>query len=287
MFATPGQRLSGNALAVFEDGRALSSAEMQAVALQLNLAETTFVLPPARGGDARVRIFTPAHEMPFAGHPTLGTAHVVAAARGKDRVVLELDAGDVPVTRAATEGGATRWALSLAGAPRPGRAPYPHSEAARATRAELADALGLSAEDVADEPRWVDVGVAQLIVPLHSVAAVAAARPLPEPFAAHASRPAGVETCAYVWAWDGPQRIVARFFYLERGAVLEDPATGSACANLAGYLALRDAARPLRCEVEQGAAVGRPSRLHLGVDEDGAISVGGDVVEIGDGTIRL
>lgn len=279
VFTVPGQRLSGNALAVFDDARGLSGAEMQALALQLNLAETSFVLPPERGGSARVRIFTPAIEMPFAGHPTLGTAEVVASSLpSATRVVLELDAGDVEVT--ATPSGAHRaWTL------RPARPP--ESWEPTATRAELAEMIGLSSEDVADAPRWVDVGVDQLILPLHSAAAVAAAQPSAELLARHARSIKRSEHGAYVWAFDGPHAIVARFFYLERGAALEDPATGSACSNLAGYLLLRDRARPLGFDVAQGAAVGRPSRLRLDVDEQDRIFVGGEVVEVGRGTITL
>src|ERR1700723_505343 len=100
VFTVEGDRLSGNPLCVFEDGRGLSDAQMQALARQLNLSETTFVLPAtAKGATARVRIFTPTFEMPFAGHPTLGTAQVVRelAAAG-DRVALEMKAGVVEVT---------------------------------------------------------------------------------------------------------------------------------------------------------------------------------------------
>src|SRR5580693_862740 len=111
VFTMPGERLSGNPLCVFEDGRGLSDPQMQALALQLNLSETTFVLPPSRpGATARVRIFTPTFEMPFAGHPTLGTAHVLAGLR--DEVVLELKAGLVPVKR---DGAA--WTLRAAKPP--------------------------------------------------------------------------------------------------------------------------------------------------------------------------
>ena len=96
MFAK--SRLAGNALAVFEDGSALDEAQMQALALQFNLSETTFILPSSKA-TARVRIFTPSFEMPFAGHPTLGTAHVVRSLLGcGDSVTLEMPAGIIPVT---------------------------------------------------------------------------------------------------------------------------------------------------------------------------------------------
>src|SRR5690349_24641224 len=94
VFTVGGDRLSGNPLCVFEDARGLDDAQMQALARQFNLSETTFVLPPTKGGaDARVRIFTPGFEMPFAGHPTLGTAAVIAGATKKSRLTLEMIAG--------------------------------------------------------------------------------------------------------------------------------------------------------------------------------------------------
>src|SRR4029077_1814303 len=111
VFTIDGDRFSGNPLCVFEDARALTDQEMQAIALQFNLSETTFVLPSDRA-TARVRIFTPGFEMPFAGHPTLGTAHVVRALRGGDRLTLEMRAGTVPVV---ADG--DRWTLRAAKPP--------------------------------------------------------------------------------------------------------------------------------------------------------------------------
>src|SRR6185295_6827788 len=127
VFTVDGDPFSGNPLCVFEDARGLSDGQMQALARQMNLSETTFVLPGERG-DARVRIFTPGYEMPFAGHPTLGTASVVAGSR--QRVVLDMKAGLVPVTRTGEA-----WTLRAAKPP----ATRPVS----ATRAELARMVGL------------------------------------------------------------------------------------------------------------------------------------------------
>src|SRR6476659_8827269 len=92
-----GGRLTGNPLCVFEDARGLDDAAMQALARQFNLSETTFILPSEKA-TARVRIFTPSYEMPFAGHPTLGTAHVVRSLHGRDEVTLEMQAGIIPVS---------------------------------------------------------------------------------------------------------------------------------------------------------------------------------------------
>src|SRR5215472_2873881 len=132
VFTAGEDRLSGNPLCVFEDGRGLSDETMQALAGQLNLSETTFVLPPARGGTAHVRIFTPSFEMPFAGHPTLGTAHVVRDLRSAgDRVRLEMIAGLVDVTAQGDT-----WKLETARAP--------ETRALEASTGEIAEALGIS-----------------------------------------------------------------------------------------------------------------------------------------------
>src|SRR5512141_2368549 len=126
--------LGGNPLAVFEDGRGLDDATMQALALQFNLSETTFILPSERA-TARVRIFTPTFEMPFAGHPTLGTAHVVRGLKnGGDSVTLEMTAGVIPV-----EARRDVWML---------QANAPRTRPVSASRAELAAMLGVAESDV-------------------------------------------------------------------------------------------------------------------------------------------
>jgi trans-2,3-dihydro-3-hydroxyanthranilate isomerase len=274
VFTIHGQRLSGNPLCVFEDGRGLDDATMQALARQLNLSETTFLLPPAApGAAARVRIFTPAFEMPFAGHPTLGTAHVVRAlAGGGDRVVLEMKAGLVEVTAQAD-----RWTLRAA---RP-----PATRAPEAGPDRLAAMLGLPSGSVR-RPLWVDTGVEQLVLPLATPARVRAVRPEPGLLQRH-GRQLGGEVMVLAWAPDGPGRVLARFFTVENGVLTEDPATGSACANLGGWHLATGAPRPLSLAVTQGEAVGRPSRLDLTVDAAGGIFVSGGVVELGRGLLWL
>jgi PhzF family phenazine biosynthesis protein len=264
-----GERLSGNPLAVFEDARGLTDAQMQALALQMNLSETTFVLPSDRA-DAQVRIFTPSYEMPFAGHPTLGTASVVAGDGA--RVVLEMKAGLVPVTR---EG--DRFTLQTTGERR--------TRPVEASRAELASMLGLEADAVGDEPRWVSTGVEQLVIPIRTPALVAAARPVPALLERWGFSETRSEAMAYLVA-EGQPRWTVRFFFTSNGAVLEDPATGSACANLGGWLFERGRA-PLRVSLQQGEAVRRPSHLELQVDAAGHIFVSGAVIELGRGTIEL
>ena len=274
VFTLAGDRLSGNPLCVFEDGRGLEPALMQALARQFNLSETTFVLPPERAGaTARMRIFTPDLEMPFAGHPTLGTAHVVRLLTGAgDAVTLETASGLVEVR---AEG--DRWTLL---APR-----APATRVPEASPDDLAAMVGLPAGSVS-RPLWVDTGVEQLLLPVRTAAEVRAARPDPTRIARDGRSPGG-ETMAYVFAELGPEEVEARGFFLEHGAAVEDPATGSACANLGGHLVATGAPLPARRVVWQGAQAGRPSRLLLEVDAAGRIRVSGDVVELGRGAIRV
>src|SRR6478609_181467 len=137
---TRGGALTGNPLCVFEDGSGLDDATMQALARQFNLSETTFILP-ATTATARVRIFTPSYEMPFAGHPTLGTAHVVRSLRNAgDAVALEMKAGVIPVNAKGD-----RWTLQAMPA---------SSRAFEMHRSELGEILGLQAGDVGEFPLW-------------------------------------------------------------------------------------------------------------------------------------
>jgi len=269
------ERLAGNPLAVFEDGRGLDDATMQALALQFNLSETTFVLPSTRAS-AHVRIFTPTFEMPFAGHPTLGSAHVVRSLMGSDEVTLEMRAGVIPVR---AQGDV--WTLE---------ANAPRTRAVAASRDELAAMLGLAATDVGSAPLWVDTGSEQLVIPLTSVAAVRNCKPNAELMVRYGSVAlpgGGSRAMAYVWAEVAPNGILARFFFPKYGAIIEDPGTGSACANLGGWLVATGASRPRTLNIAQGEAVGRRCRLGLTVDAAGAIFVSGRVIELGRGTITL
>ncbi|MCC7040171.1 MAG: PhzF family phenazine biosynthesis protein [Burkholderiales bacterium] len=262
--------LGGNPLCVFEDGRGLDDATLQALALQFNLSETTFILPSATAS-ARVRIFTPTFEMPFAGHPTLGTAHVVRELKGTgDEVVLDMAAGPIPVV---AQGDV--WTL---------RANPPRHRAAGAPGEALAAMLGLTVADLLDPPLWIDTGSEQLVIPLASFAAVRRAAPNLEAMLAHASN--GRRTLAYIFAREG-EHVLARFFFVKHRAIVEDPGTGSACANLGGWLLATGAALPQRLSIDQGEAVGRACRLGLEVTAAGTIRVCGRVIEIGRGTITL
>ncbi|MDQ3027876.1 MAG: PhzF family phenazine biosynthesis protein [Pseudomonadota bacterium] len=265
-------RLTGNPLCVFEDGEGLDEATMQALARQFNLSETTFILPSAKA-TARARIFTPAYEMPFAGHPTLGTAHVVRALHGGgDAVALEMKAGIIPVTA-----NGDRWTL---------QAVAPRARAFEMHRRELEEILGLDAGDVAEYPLWVNAGKEQLVVPLASREAVRRTRPRADAFARLKSEDG--QSMAYVFhdAGDAAGTVESRFFFPNDTAILEDPATGSACANLGGWFTVIRPGTNVVRTVSQGEAVKRPSTLYLDVTH-GAIHVGGNVIELGRGVVNL
>ena len=263
---------SGNPLCVFEDASGLSDKSMQNLARQLNLSETTFITSRDADVTANVRIFTPNYEMPFAGHPTLGTAYVVRELLGTgDAVVLRMPAGDIPVQVAGDV-----WTLE---------ANAPTSSQVDVPRPDLARMIGLTADRIAAEPLWVDAGTVQLILPLRSAEDVTAAAADPRLLAEFATRPEG-EALVYVWAPTGPDTIEARFFFTQNNAAVEDPATGSACANLGGWF-LAHGERGIRRRIHQGSAIQRPSVLDLTVDEQGAILVSGTVHEVGRGTFTI
>lgn len=287
VFTVDGDKFSGNPLCVFEDARGLSTEQMQSLARQMNLSETTFVLPSTTA-TAHVRIFTPGFEMPFAGHPTLGTGFVV----GGDSITFEMKAGLVPVTRDADT-------LTL-------RAAHgPKTREVEASRVELARMLALPDDAVSGEPLWVNTGVEQLVIPIASPALIERAKPVLSLIERHGFSETRQEAMAYLWspdeladAWlvgarDREARdtsheipITVRFFFTSNGAVLEDPATGSACANLGGYL-LAHSRTPVRATLRQGDAIHRPSRLGLRVDAEGGIFVSGAAIELGRGHVDL
>jgi trans-2,3-dihydro-3-hydroxyanthranilate isomerase len=271
VFTAAGARLSGNPLCVFEDGSQLDSQAMQALARQMNLSESTFILPSKRAA-ALVRIFTPAYEMPFAGHPTLGTAHVCRAlGLGGDQLGLEMRAGIIPVT---SQG--DHWTL---------RAAPSTTRLVESSAAEIARLLGLEAGDIGFQPLWLKAGREQLIIPLTSEAAVRRARPKTEMFEKLQSMDGAGQ--ALVFATTGAKKIMSRFFFPDGAAILEDPATGSACANLGGWFLAMGRRPPLAFEVSQGELVGRPSILQLEVNTDNEVFVGGDVIEIGSGILNF
>jgi PhzF family phenazine biosynthesis protein len=244
---------------------------MQALARQMNLSETTFILPSDKA-DARVRIFTPAYEMPFAGHPTLGSAHVVRSLHSAgDTLALEMKAGVIPVSAKGD-----RWTL---------QANKPKWREITQSRAELAAMLGLEAADIDERPLWVDAGKEQLMVPVQSAEAVGRAKPAPDAFTQLKS--VDNLSMAYVFADQGDARgsVKARFFFPSGPSIIEDPATGSACSGLGGWFCAMRPGEDIERVVAQGDEILRPSNLYLSV-RSGAVFVGGDVVELARGSLE-
>jgi len=272
---------TGNPLAIVEGADALSPAQMQTLARQFNLSETIFVQRPDDASHtAKVRIFFPTAEIPFAGHPTIGCA-LHLAGDSADTITLEEQAGLVPVT-ITREGGT---ALAEFTAP---KLPAPHADAP--PHAMIAAALGIDAARLGPHAPGVwQGGPAFLYVPVADPETLAAARPL-DPAWSGLMNAARVDSAyLYTATSDG---IRARMFSPSAG-IPEDPATGSAAALLAAQLlangTLQDGTTTLR--LMQGVEMGRPSALRLSVDvTDGALTairVAGSAVKIAEGTIRI
>lgn len=260
----------GNPLAVFSQADGLSDHEMQLLARQMNLSETVFLLPSSQAS-AHLRIFTPAHELPFAGHPILGAASVLQRRQSLgDAFTLQTAAGAIPIQH--QDGVFTFQANAASERP------------SALSTAQAAAMLGLPVQAVVAAPSWLDTGSEQLLVAMASRDAVLAARPVADLFLHHACLHPG-RSVAYLWhEADGVATV--RLFYGQDGAVLEDPGTGSACANLGGWCSLHQR-YPLHWRVEQGAVLQRPNVLHLTVDEARRIYVGGKVVALAQGEFAL
>jgi trans-2,3-dihydro-3-hydroxyanthranilate isomerase len=263
--------LAGNPVAVFTDARGLETDEMQRLARELNLSESVFVFPAEQGGHARIRIFTPGIEMQFAGHPTLGTAFVLAAPMQLIEIHLETGAGIVPV---ALEREGAKIVFGRMAQPVPRWEPYAEAEA-------LLAAVGVERSELPVEE--YDNGAQHVYVALESEDAVAALRPnlgplgLPEALGVNCFAGSGT-------------RWKTRMFGL--GGIPEDPATGSAAGPLAVHLARHgriDFGEEI--EITQGVEIGRPSKLfavvHSSADSIERVEVGGSAVTVAHGEFRL
>jgi trans-2,3-dihydro-3-hydroxyanthranilate isomerase len=278
---------AGNPLAVFAEADGLNAVQMQAIASEMNLSETTFVLPPEGDGDARVRIFTPAVELPFAGHPSVGTAcelvrlGLVDVCQPITRVVLELDVGPTVVEVAVSEGVPVSATVHQ-------RPPVFHAPVPRGSAAAV---LGLELEDLHPEfdPVPVDTGLCYTIIPLASQRALARVSLDLRLAADFERRYAEIYPCAFTGR-DDPW-MEARGLFPFAG-ITEDPATGSAAGPLAAYMA-REGVLPPDEErvVLQGRQIGRPSFLTVAVSgtaeriED--VRVGGGVQPVLRGELFL
>jgi trans-2,3-dihydro-3-hydroxyanthranilate isomerase len=281
----------GNPLAVFPDAAGIGEATMRRLAGELNLSETVFVLPPETpGGTRRLRIFTPAMELPFAGHPTVGAAVVLAglgAFGDAAEIVFEEGAGPVPVRFERPAGGGLRAVLTSPRVPEP--------VAGLPDAAALARVLGLPESALAGGPApagW-SAGVPFAVVPVRDGAALDAAR------VDHAAWQDSVAGCPaphlYVVAmddWAQGSVVRARMFAPAMG-IVEDPATGGAAAALVGFLAAlqRPADGEAAWTVLQGERMGRPSEIALSARIEGgrvaAARVGGGAVVMSRGAFRL
>ena len=259
------KKFGGNQLAVFRDGRGIDATLMQAIAKELNLPEAAFVLPAEQGGDHRVRIFTPAKELPFAGHPTVGTAYVLAD--GKDTSLrLEETVGTLTVT--------VRDGFSEMEQPLPTFEPV-------ADRAAVAASVSLQVGDL--EPALpIEIGSSGnrfMFVPVTSIDAVKRASPR------------GLIEAAYIFstATVAPGSTVHGRMYAPWQGIAEDPATGSACGPLGAYLVRHGLSDGKRIVAEQGYEMGRPSLLYVRIggtrERITSVHVGGRCAPAGGGWI--
>ncbi len=289
--------LEGNPLAVFPDARGLSDALMQRIARELNLSETTFVLPPDDPAHTRkLRIFTPKTELPFAGHPTVGTAFVLAslgeiALTGDEtRIVFEEPVGPVPVVIRSEDGRPRFTQLSVAQLPETGPPPPADPDL-------LAGMLSLEPGDVihdgVDFPQPFSCGSWFLFVPLRNRDALRRARLRIDLWEKLLAGTAASKLYLFCKEPELPgSHYRARMFSPTLG-IGEDPATGAAVSAFGGYVGNRakEMDGTLSWVVEQGFEMGRPSLLHLEVDKSGgeitAVRVGGSSVLVSEGVMEV
>ena len=277
------QKYAGNQLAVVIDAERMATETMQAIAAEMNFSETTFVTPvPDSDGGFGVRLFTPARELAFAGHPILGTAWVVREKLLDGRppaIRLNLPVGQVPVTFEESEGQGLAWFRA------------PAMQLGRVCDATtMAAALGISPHEIIATVQEVSAGTSAMIVPLRSLAALQSAQ-----LDLVAYRPllaARFSPLVYLWCRetrDPRNQLSARFFFEAHG-VREDPATGNGAAFLGAYLINYQTLGPppLSLRIEQGHEVRRPSIVMLRAGTEGdnsAVLVGGGVVPVLEGRL--
>ena len=259
----------GNPVAVVHGADGLTDEEMQRFARWTNLSETTYLLTPGdERADYRLRIFTPVEELPFAGHPTLGSAHAWLEAGGpparQDVIVQECAAGLIPIRRTA-DGLAFKAPLVLRDGP-----------VAEETLEEIAAALGIGRADIVDA-QWADNGPGWVAVELADPAAVLAVQPGPvrDKIGVFSRQPAG-----------SPEAFEVRAFFPKDGATAEDPVTGSLNASLALWLLSSGKARA-PYTASQGTALGRRGRVHVTVDDAGGVWIAGGTHTLVSGNVHL
>jgi len=266
VFSTTAYR--GNPVAVVLEAEGLTTHQMQRFANWTNLSETTFVLPPSEpGADYQVRIFTPDAELPFAGHPTLGTCHAwleFTGRLGMPRIAQQCPAGVIELR-------STPAGLAFKAPPLLREGPVDE-----ALTRQVATVLNIRRDEIV-AAEWVDNGPGWLAVLLRDAKAVLALRPgrLEQPIGAVGPYPAGAE-CAFE----------VRAFFPLQGATLEDPVTGSLNASLGQWL-VRSGRAPAPYVVSQGTALGRAGRVHISASEEGSIWVGGGTLTCISGSVEI
>jgi trans-2,3-dihydro-3-hydroxyanthranilate isomerase len=287
-------KLAGNPLAVVHDSEGLDTAAMQAIAREFNLSETVFILPPDDPvNTVKIRIFTPDAELPFAGHPTVGTAVLLAEMRASDKlsgagvvVAIEETIGLINVEVSRRQGKASRGIFGLPRLPT-------HLPTQRDTQL-IATALGLQVEDIKindHKPADYSAGVPYTTVPLNSLDALARAVSLAGP-AFDAAFGGTSHPAVYLYVRQEPLRWRTRMFGPGMG-VVEDPATGSAAASFAGAIMEWDkpADGTHQHIITQGVEMGRPSEIVLTLEVDKGVllnaTIGGTAIIVSEGTIDI
>lgn len=283
---------SGNQLAVFCDAREIDPAHMQPFARELNFSETVFVLPPEDPANtARLRIFTPEAEVPFAGHPVIGTAFALDRMRDDLRndedLRFEVEAGVIQVRRYRSESGRLLQAVMNQ------RRPTFLTEMVSAE--EVAVALGIEASEILITGlpcQVVSTGLPFHIVPVGSLDAMRSLRPSPSRLLGLGEKLGVSDICAFSFETTAPDATVHARMFAPSYGIPEDPATGSAAGCIGSYI-VRHRAVPraslTRLLVEQGVEMGRPARLHVEVHSEGdricSVLVGGSAVIVGEGSL--
>ena len=276
------QALAGNPLAVVLDGSDLSDSQMQAVAKEFNLSETSFILPSDKA-DVRARYFTPATELPMAGHPSIGTSYSLHRA-GKvkaELLTLELGVGIIPMRFELRNGKPEKVWMEQG---------VPELVADVSQRAEVARALGLELSDLVDTLpiQVVSAGNAFMLVPLDSLEVLGKARLdlslLPDVLPQN-------HRSVFAFTFDAPESDIRSRMFGEALGVREDPATGSAHGPLGWYIAAHKLVKRVddyvHFESHQGVEMGRPSQLFVSVAKDMSVAVGGEAVLVGEGELYL
>lgn len=284
------KRFGGNPLAVIIDAQGLTTEEMQKIAREFNYSESTFVLPPENKGNKKVRIFTPSVEVPFAGHPNVGTAATLATIGGlgnitNDTIVFEEKAGDVPIGLCKNDEGLFRCEL---------KAPERLSIGQTVSPEEVAEALSLSVDDIVTtthEPQEASVGLQFLMVELKDLSALQRAKV--NPVVTDNIRDRGITPDIHVYIRSNDEYDLRTRMFAPNDGVFEDPATGSANVALTSMLVHYNSelSKEYTFTIAQGVEMGRPSVLYSrALKKDGIVTdawIGGTAVMVSSGEIYI